>query len=586
MPSKRGRRNISSSKKKNMDNTSGSTPKVDTATFVSPPFTGSNPATPAPPQKAKADSKADSHTDSSPLQIPPTLSTPATQQAGQTAAESSSSQNENQSTTVVTETTAEGSEETKLFFLKFSLVAKPFHLPSHTEVALVGQQHFQQEGIKCIPIRTRSETCYKFELREPVSCEGHVLQFTNIQVPLSPWVQRQKTPRREGTLLTFRRAGVGPLESIPAEAFDKCMEDLHLNTIVSTRFQRIKDTRVLNGNRYCVVETPENLKSIPESIPVTNSLTQESFQVQLTFRGQERFCYTCNEMHIGTCPKLKERRRKEEQREQFKKSCKVKIYSDSTLRSADVLGLKCEIMCMSGGGLGQIIQSAIDDPEKKDTIVILGGTNDMKTENFPDSEDYAHNIDLSLGKLANFAKRDGNKNFYLVHQAPIREGSTQPTEEFIRDAYLAKRMNQLAEALPNIEALEIQYEVDLTGHPSVEGTREILRSLNSLEISGSKIIWDDTVISTDRPYSSVQSIYRYGCNGCDKFGLDVTNNNHNNQLLCDHCHDTFPDGENVLLRDITVIAQKKASDTREEDYPMPKRTKGNEDGNEMEDAMA
>ena len=290
-------------------------------------------------------------------------------------------------------------ENTKMFLLKFSLVAKPYRLPTITEVAIAGQAHFQQEGMKCIPIRTRGETCYKFELREEVPSQGHVLDFDGIQIELLPWVKKQSMPRKEGTLITFQNAGTGALESIPGEVFDTLMENLKLVIIIQTRMQFYKQTRVLNGNRFCLVDTPANLKVIPESVPVVDPRSKRKYQVSITFRGQERYCSQCNEMHIGGCPKREERRKKALQREEMQSESlfSTKVYSDLTLRSVDVLGLKAEVACMSGGGLGQIIQAVMDDPEEEqfDKVAILGGTNDAKPENFPSQENFTYNIDMA-----------------------------------------------------------------------------------------------------------------------------------------------------------------------------------------------
>ena len=117
--------------------------------------------------------------------------------------------------------------------------------------------------------------------------------------------------------------------------------------------QKYKGTRVKNGNQMCVVETPENLKRIPNSIPVIDPNTRKQHQVNVSFYGQKRFCSRCDDVHAGVCPYIEERMRLEVEREKL--SIKTKLYSDSTLRMADVLGLRSEVLCMSGGGLGQVI---------------------------------------------------------------------------------------------------------------------------------------------------------------------------------------------------------------------------------------
>ena len=567
---------------------------TSTSTMNTPPSQSITPTTPAAPQKVTLASSANppspvteatTHVETSaltvpevtpalpktpaPAEIPASTEDPATETAESTEASSSSGNQESSDP-------ATPSENTKLFLLKFSLVAKPYRLPTITEVALAGQLHFQQEGMKCIPIRTRGETCYKFELREEVPSQGHVLQFDGLQVELLPWVKKQSMPRKEGTLITFQNAGTGALESIPGEVFDTLMENLKLVIIIPTRMQFYKQTRVLNGNRFCLVDTPANLKIIPESVPVVDPKTKRKYQVSITFRGQERYCSQCNEMHVGGCPKREERRKKALQREEMQneRMFNTKLYSDSTLRSVDVLGLKAEVACMSGGGLGQIIQAVMDDPEEEqfDKIIILGGTNDAKPENFPAPENFAYNIDMACAKLVTYAKKKPNKTFFLVQQNPIRDESQRHPEAITRDLYLNRRMKQLEENVSNIETFQVTYQVDQTGHPDEVGTRQILDVFDSFEISGAEIIWSEDNIVSDKIYSNVQSLFRYGCNGCDKYGNGLINHVHNNPLLCDECHERIPEQENEILTECTNRVQMWANaavEARDNDYPIP-----------------
>jgi hypothetical protein len=546
-------------------------------------------------QKAKTGTSANTSESNSPQKTPPSASiqkqTPAAphkqQQASSetappastTAAASTTEEPQQQSGSSAME--VETSDTTRLFFLKFSLVTKPYNLPTVTEVALAGLTYFQQEGMKCIPFRTHGETCYKFELREEVPCEGHVLKFNGFDADLSPWVARKDMPRKEGTLITFQNAGCGALEAIPGEVFDSAMEHLNLVVIVPTKLQVHKQTRVLNGNRLCIVDTPENLKIIPESIPVVDPITKKQYQVTITYRGQEKYCRRCNVMHVGGCPIWEERKRKSVQREEMQreKQFNTKIYSDSTLRNVDVLGLKSEVLCMSGGGLGQIIQAAIDDPDEDyEKVVILGGINDMKPQNFTSSEDFAHNIDLACAKLITYAKTKPQKTFYLVQQAPRRDEDQPHPEAILREMYLWKRMKRMEEVVNNLETFQITYEVDQTGHPTEAGTREILRVFDTVEIPGEPLIWSEDDITTDRIYSGVQAIFRYGCNGCEKFGKGLVSSEHNNQLLCDECHTRFPAEPNELLGDLATNLAKVAAAAKERDYPHAKRHKADANG--------
>ena len=218
---------------------------------------------------------------------------------------------------------------------------------------------------------------------------------------------------------------------------------------------------------------------------------------------------------------------------------------------------------MSGGGLGQVIQAVIDDPESfdHDCIVVLGGTNDMKEQNFPSVKHFADNVDKSLEKLVVAASEAPEKRFCLVQQTPVREMEEEeeesetfaPEEELIRREYLHAKMEEVASKVINIETTKVEYTVDETGHPTDEGTHELLTELNGRYKKTLPLIWNPTYIVATRPYSRVESIYRYGCNGCHTFGLQRTSETHNNQLLCDECMDAILSiqEENVLLQRIT-----------------------------------
>ena len=485
-----------------------------------------------------------------------------------------------------TQTTPENTviEKARVFLLRFSSSARPHRLPSHTEVVISAWKHFQQEGMKCIPIFGRGpEVCYKFQLREEVLKHGQALTFQNCVVPLSVWEKKSTATRKQGTLLTFKGAAEDEMELLPNEAFDRSIEELQLQLIFSTRFQywKIEGVRVQNGNRYCLVETPDNINVIPESMPVIDPATTTTHQVRITFRGQSRYCSRCDQMHTTRCPEAEARREKYEQREALKGEIKTKLYSDSTLRRVDILGLRAEVLCMSGGGLGQVVQSAIDDPDEYDNVVIFGGTNDKKLQNFPDTDAYAKNIDMALIKLGKHARDNPHKKFLLVHQDPQVPEDTVRTDAVIRDLYLGRRMNSLAEKNPNITTTNIAYEADETGHPTEKGTEEILLALNTLKFSPTQLVRQMDCIVSDRLYSNVQSVYRYGCGGCDRFGVDVKNEVHSNQLICDDCLSqpaTLKPEE--LLRKLAKRLDKSANGraSRDDDHAASKRVKiGEED---------
>ena len=176
--------------------------------------------------------------------------------------------------------------------------------------------------------------------------------------------------------------------------------------------------------------------------------------------------------------------------------------------------------------------------------------------------------------MIRYAKEKPEKTFYLIQQTPIRDESHRPhPEAIVREIYLSKRMKGIAEATQNIETFNIPYEADLTGHPTELGTRTILECLDKYEIPGHELIWDER-ISTDRPYSRIQSIYRYGCNGCEKYGRGLIKDTHNNPLLCDECFGRFPEEENEQLKQVYKMVEKAEEARRERDFP--KRRKEND----------
>ena len=177
-----------------------------------------------------------------------------------------------------------------------------------------------------------------------------------------------------------------------------------------------------------------------------------------------------------------------------------------------------------------------------------------------------------MRELVSYAKEKPNKTFYLVQQNPIHEESPRHPEAIIRDLYLNRRMKQLAEIVNNIETFQVTYQVDKTGHPDEVGTRQILEDFDRYEISGVEMIWSEDNIVSDKIYSNVQSLFRYGCNGCDKYGKGLINDVNNNPLLCDECHDRIPEQENEILAECTNSVQmwaNAAAEARDNEYPIP-----------------
>ena len=501
-------------------------------------------------------------------------------------------------TTVITEATNVVEDKTKELFLRFSGHVRPFQLPTYPEVALAGLNYFRQEGMVCTKVHVGSEIVYKFMLQEPVLKVGHAIEFTCggsvTNIPLyvhEPRRRRDDTAgerapasdRKEGTLLTFRRAGQGALANIPAQLFDKAIEDAKLQLIVPTKMQRIKGTQIYNGNRFCVVETPEDKNTIPASFPITDPTTTKIHSILVNYKGQERYCARCNITHVEQCPELKAFYEARNQREEMRKSNKItaKIYSDSTLRHGNALGLSADVCTMSGGGLGQIVQATLDDPDSmdKETIVIIGGTNDIKQHNFTDNGTFAKNIDISLQKLQEAAKAAPQKQIVLVNQNPCAEEEAyQAPNDVVRRRYLHHMVKKTAEATENVSVVEVEYDIDETGHPTIDGTWQIITQLSEAQLTKIPLVWNEAYACSEKPYRDVEAIYRYGCNGCLQFGTALSHGTHNSQLLCDTCYEkAVVPTENKILADISNAVENEFSMDSRVAFPNPKRVNNKSD---------
>ena len=157
-----------------------------------------------------------------------------------------------------------------------------------------------------------------------------------------------------------------------------------------------------------------------------------------------------------------------------------------------------------------------------------------KAKYFPTNEAFAENIDISLTKLALAAEKVLEKIVLLKQIRHKEEDTYSSPNELIREV-LHERIDQCCAKLLNITAVTAQYETDETGHPSDIGTAQILNTLNDQVSVPKPLIWNPAFIVTEKAYSRVEAIYRYGCNICFQYGRALTRDRHNNQLVCDAC---------------------------------------------------
>jgi hypothetical protein len=446
------------------------------------------------------------------------------------------------------EMSTDGGDATSLtdtFYLRFSQVVKPFGLPNYAEIANTALDYFQDPSLKVNMKRLGAEKIYRIQLPTKTDMNNRSLTLRcngeDVRFPLlteDPF--ENKRGREEGILLTLQGAYEGDLEALPNSVFDKAVAAFNLQIIVPTRLQKVAGSVALNGNRYCIIKKVDNLNSIPEFLPVTHPVTKKLYNVKSTFKDQARSCTRCLKKHVGQCPEMKKFFEALDNRKKLKEEKRIttKIMSDSTMRLADPLGLTAEVSTMSGGGLGQVVQAALDDPEitKMDDVVIVGGANDIKCQSFETIEEFAQNIDASVDKVVGMANANPTKNYTIVNSHPRIESPRDPVNTSIKTLYLHRKLMKVAadETVPNLSVTDAHYDTDATTHPTDEGTKFILHALHH-SVGNNSLIWNKDFIVSKRIYLRVEEIFKYGCNHCDKYGVDIKHD-FKNPVLCDTCH--------------------------------------------------
>ena len=102
-----------------------------------------------------------------------------------------------------------------------------------------------------------------------------------------------------------------------------------------------------------------------------------------------------------------------------------------------------------------------------------------------------------------------------------------------------------------------------------------------MTLSNSKLIWDSKYITNERIYKGVQSIYRYGCGICRRYGQQITHKDFENPNNCDDCLRTIKENneetDDLLLEHlIQNISSKRSREDSDSDGDENKKLK--EDG--------
>ena len=261
-------------------------------------------------------------------------------------------------------------------------------------------------------------------------------------------------------------------------------------------------------------------------IDIGFAITIRGTKFNLMYDGMEQYCYLCRGKHGKECPTIT--RWNELKRIRDEKPRQGKIFSDSSMRSTNQLALTTDVVCMSGAGLGQLV-NVIKLDEKHENTIIHGGNNEIvRTSSLTE---FVYTVETAVNKIKHIAS---DRNITVVLPCaptvgPVEEGKAKYLEEKITEISTIKTLK-----LKNID-------YDESSHPSEEGTKEMIRQINE---SGNNIIMEEAKeeITTIKKYSQVYPVFKVGCRGCDN--LEFTSH------LCSTCLDRCEQVDTAYLSKI------------------------------------
>ena len=413
----------------------------------------------------------------------------------------------------------------------FRDVCTPFQVPQLEVIIKTVMELFVDDpALTLLPLWGRGLGVFKIILLKPLAMPLPIaLEFqvpavrrknetTVVKVPFIVPPGREDMDnfrdRKTGVLVTIQRAALGANRTLNNSDFDEVMKE-HGQIVKMTALQNHRGTQCLNGNRYCVID-PTGKGTLPSTISVKHPVTGTIIQFYTRFKGQEWHCRRCDSLHVGRCPVAKEFFRLQEERKN--EVITTKIASDSTLRNVHQLGLKAEVMAMSGGRIGHVANAVRDDPgiDNIKNIIVVAGQNDLSTP-YQTNQQFAFGIHKGIDKVLHLKEDDPERVVTFVH---IKPPSTADPRTQIRAKYLEKTLLEYQnETTQVIVAANAEVEFDKTDHPTLRGTRDLL---NLVEAEGTvKIIKEEAYMTTSTLYQGVDPIYIFGCTSCDKLGTFV-----------------------------------------------------------------
>eukprot|EP00112_Aurelia_sp_Birch-Aquarium-sp1_P003920 Seg1444.4 transcript_id=Seg1444.4/GoldUCD/mRNA.D3Y31 product="hypothetical protein" protein_id=Seg1444.4/GoldUCD/D3Y31 len=323
-----------------------------------------------------------------------------------------------------------------------------------------------------------------------------------------------------GTVLTIIGSCENGLEQEENEHFDTFFSDY--GTIVqNTWFQTYKGNNQNNGKRCIVIQLKQGTV-VSRDIDYSNDKTNATGRIRVFYKGQPYDCIRCQAIHDGQCPKrMAEREIEEEDKLDREIKTKTLIISDSTLRKAAAMKTNADIVCISGGKIGHLVNSLSYNEKmlKYDNYVFVGGLNNIDRGESKETERaQTYKQLLEVGKaVKDIVDADEKKTFYLV--PPINAPSKDPikikdTTELMKNMEINNRKQGKIEVIEtNISSSDKKiFDDDL--HLNQIGTTRLMKSID--DAIGNLLRKEK--VTTNRMYSKVETEYPWGCNACCKEG--------------------------------------------------------------------
>ena len=336
-----------------------------------------------------------------------------------------------------------------------------------------------------------------------------------VTIPLTPWgrTQASRGPRREGTLVTMVGADFGEARALPGSAFDKALAT-YGEVVLPTKPQRFQGEVTFNGNRFAVVDCSKSSTSLPDKLPLIHPITGQTIEFTLRYKGKKWFCRSCAQEHSGKCAYLEQFNKVMEERKRV--TITTKIYSDSTMKLAQQVGLKADITCISGASAGQLATAAEleKNGDKLTTVIFAAGANDTKVTH-PTIADAAQMYQASIDRVFEVAAKHPERKFGFLTTVPPYAANPDEFRQRALFNYLVKLTVESTENVTFIDTTADPSHWDNSDHPTNIGTGAILHKCAKFQ---EDFFVNDAFITSPAEYRGVGSLWLSGCTGCRSRG--------------------------------------------------------------------